>query len=564
MWRIYLAVALLAGIVGTALSLYALLDRETAGAAPLSLFVLAAAMWSITEGLSLANDTVAGTVFWARLGLSITTIVPLAWLLIAVEYTGHDRELDGHHLLALLVEPIAFVALVWTNAGHGLVWADVDVVVLGEYAGATVARAPALWAHVVYSYLLIAAGAFLLVRVLVRADDPYRAQTTALLGAIAAPSLVYALVLFGLTPPGVDPTGIAFVGSGAVIAVAILRRQLLAVAVGTREIGREAIVTELDDPVLIVDAERAIVDHNRAAGDLLDVSDGGAFGRPLREVAPTLAKVLPEDDRSLQRVTRIEHDGSVREYDLRVTPLERPFGAAGGLLVSLRDVTERARREQQLDVLNRLLRHNIRNEMNVVRGHAELLGESLSDPDSRERIDRILGTVDTVAERSEKVGRLTRAFEAETTAIDLEVVLRDAIASVSRAYPEATIELEGDAAVEVTGALSLGVAFEELLENAVEHGGDPASVVVSVRPTSTDVVTVRVSDDGPGIDQQERAVIERGRETALEHGSGVGLWLVAWLVRTHGGTIDFEVDDGTTVIVRLPRVDDGGPQTSAS
>jgi signal transduction histidine kinase len=92
---------------------------------------------------------------------------------------------------------------------------------------------------------------------------------------------------------------------------------------------------------------------------------------------------------------------------------------------------------------------------------------------------------------------------------------------------------------------------QELVENANTH--TDSEIRVSADPTDDGFVDLRVADDGPGIARQERAVIEKGRETALEHGSGVGLWLVAWAVREYGGTVEFaDREDGTTVVVRLP------------
>ncbi|WP_136690042.1 sensor histidine kinase [Halorhabdus amylolytica] len=575
MWTVYLALVLFAAILGTAIALYAIVHRGTPGAAPLSLLLLGAAMWSIAEGLSLANTPLDATLFWFSLRLSISTVVPLAWLLTAVEYTGHGRSLETKHLLGLLIEPLAFVVLVWTNGLHDLVWSDPELVFIRgvEYTGLIATRGLAFWGHVAYSYALITLGAFLLVRTSLRADELYRAQSTALLGAIAVPLVANAAYLFRIAPRGIDPTGVAFVASGVIITGAILRNELLTVAAGTREIGRDEIVTRLDDPVFILDENRVLTDYNRAGSTLLDASGRDAVGDRLADHLPTVAETLPEDTDDVHCVTAIEQNGSVRNYDLQATPLERPFDAADGLIVSLRDVTGQIRREQQLDVLNRLLRHNVRNEMNVVRGHAELLAEELEDPDKLSRIDPIVETVDTVTERAEKVATLTRAFEADEPAtIDLGIVLGDAIESVRTARPAASFEFQAaEEDLRVRGATSLGVAFEELFENAVEHNdaAEPAVVVSIGTDGPPDSVTVRIADNGPGIDEQERAVIEEGRETALQHGSGIGLWLVAWVVRTFGGTIDFEVDDGTTVVVRLPRAEtpegpDGKNQADAS
>jgi signal transduction histidine kinase len=66
---------------------------------------------------------------------------------------------------------------------------------------------------------------------------------------------------------------------------------------------------------------------------------------------------------------------------------------------------------------------------------------------------------------------------------------------------------------------------------------------------------VAVTDDGPGLPAHESRVLTNGEETPLEHGSGMGLWVVHWIVSRYGGELDFEVDDGTTVRLSLPAAD---------
>jgi C4-dicarboxylate-specific signal transduction histidine kinase len=87
--------------------------------------------------------------------------------------------------------------------------------------------------------------------------------------------------------------------------------------------------------------------------------------------------------------------------------------------------------------------------------------------------------------------------------------------------------------------------------NAIEHGGDAPAVEVAVDTTATGQVTITVADDGPGLPTVERDLLRGGTETALNHGDGLGLWLVNWIVTDLGGTLDVTVDDGTTVTVEL-------------
>ena len=98
---------------------------------------------------------------------------------------------------------------------------------------------------------------------------------------------------------------------------------------------------------------------------------------------------------------------------------------------------------------------------------------------------------------------------------------------------------------------SFPYAVENLIENAVTHCDDGASVTVAATAQG-DTVTLWITDDGPGIPEAELEVFENREETPLEHGTGVGLWLVNWVVDRSSGDLEFDTGpDGTTVTVRL-------------
>jgi len=97
----------------------------------------------------------------------------------------------------------------------------------------------------------------------------------------------------------------------------------------------------------------------------------------------------------------------------------------------------------------------------------------------------------------------------------------------------------------------LEVLVRNLVENALQHVPD-ARVTVAVS-VEDEAVVLSVADDGPGVPGHELDVLERGQETALDHGSGIGLWLIRWATTTLSGELTFDTTDGTTVTVRLPR-----------
>jgi len=554
-----LAVVLLSGVVGMGVAFLVWLHRDRPGAGPLAVFVVAASLWAVTYGIELAVPGLATMERLVQVQLTLSVIIPVAWLVTVIEYTGHPHWLTQRRTALLLIEPAVFVTLVWSNHAHELIWSGRGT----QYVSASsVTLVPAYevvyWGHMSYILLLILAGGVLLLRMLFRSNQVFQGQGLALLLAIAVPTVVQTLFVLGVVPTTFNPTSLGYVASGAVLSVAILRGHLLDVAPVTRELGREAIFTEMDDQVVIVDDERRIVDVNEAATALFDGDQDTLLGRSLPRALPALAETVPAPGERTQTETALEHDGGVRYYDVRVIPLYRAYGVVSGHLISLRDITDRRQREQRLDVLNRLLRHDIRNEMNVVKGNADLLRDT-ADADERERLSRIISTVDDIVDRSNKIGRVTEALETEQhSPTPLRELLESVVSDARDRNPDAALTLTCEETIWIQGGPSIRIALEELVENAVEHratADDPLEVeITATRTDGTPGVRVAVHDNGPGIADHEREVIRSGTETPLKHGSGVGLWLVNWIVRNLGGRMSFPETDGpgTTVELQLP------------
>jgi len=544
---------LLAAVVASGVGLFAVLFRDRPGARFLALLMGAVSLWALGEGLALASPTFAGKVFWTKVTWSVSGLVPLAWLGTVFAHADHDWRLEARRVTLLSLEPLVFFALVWTNARHGLVWSAFATEPAAGYIVLTREFGLAFWAHTAYSYLVVAVGCVVLVRLNFRTNRRFRWQNTALLVAACVPLLANGASVFKLVGAQYDLTAIGFVVTGTTVATALFRKDLLAVAPATRKLGRETIVDDMDDEVLILDADGRVVDLNPAAERLLGTTTDESVGEPLVAVHAPLGEAISGLETGQ---TELELDGpdGVRYYDARVSRLDASFGGASGRVVSLRDVTSRRQREQRLDVLNRVLRHNLRNEMNVVGGNVELLAEELdaTDPTVRERLDYIEETVETMVTRGEKIGRLSRDLDDDgAERVPLAPTVKDAVSRVRARDPTATVSVDVPEGLAVAGGRSLELAVQELVENSLEHAG--TNVQVTAEVAGDGYVTLRVADEGSGIARQERAVIEKGRETALEHGSGVGLWLVAWAVREYGGTVEFaDRDDGTTVLVRLP------------
>ncbi|WP_136687032.1 sensor histidine kinase [Halorhabdus amylolytica] len=231
--------------------------------------------------------------------------------------------------------------------------------------------------------------------------------------------------------------------------------------------------------------------------------------------------------------------------------------AVAHVLIGVTDVRrirvgELARERQKLAVLNRIVRHNLRNDAQVLLGNSEALASELGDDRLGSMAQTIAGKATSLASMNEKLGDFQAAIDHDPDderAVDLRETVDAVVTDVSATYPEATIETDLAEAVAVRADDKLADALRETVENAVVHGD--GTVLVSAIQTDGHV-EISVSDDGPGIPEHELAPLAEGAEiTQLEHGTGVGLWVVRTIVDAYAGTVAFDTEDGTTVTIRL-------------
>ncbi|GGM60013.1 PAS domain S-box-containing protein [Halarchaeum rubridurum] len=245
---------------------------------------------------------------------------------------------------------------------------------------------------------------------------------------------------------------------------------------------------------------------------------------------------------------------------VRLDPVFDDAGELTHYLGFQTDVTDRKRTEQLVRLLNRVLRHNLRNEMTVLLGQADLLTDAdASERDAlSERIRRIsqelVGLSDHAAELERHASR-----ERDPRRLAPDEVVADAVADHRGAYPDADVEVSVRTDRSFCAGPELRRAVSELVENALKHAGETPSVSVTVEDAGEWLELV-VADDGPGIDEMEAEVIATGRETALEHASGLGLWVVDWIVTRYGGSFQIEARDaetgGTAALVHVPAIAD--------
>lgn len=214
---------------------------------------------------------------------------------------------------------------------------------------------------------------------------------------------------------------------------------------------------------------------------------------------------------------------------------------------------------QQTSILQRIIRHNLRNTCNIIQGNAELLADDIdSNAEKADRIETITTETDRLVELSEKTHLLRDVVLNDSRAtqrVNLSQLLELRAERARSRYPHATVRTEfPDDVVRETDP-RLETAIDELLENAVEHNDSEEPIVeLTMRADDGEAVTIRVSDRGPGLPEIERTVLQEGVETPMAHSEGLGLWVTQMILRKLGGTFTIEDNEprGTTVQLEIP------------
>ncbi|MFP9193211.1 PAS domain S-box protein [Natrialbaceae archaeon A-CW1-1] len=252
----------------------------------------------------------------------------------------------------------------------------------------------------------------------------------------------------------------------------------------------------------------------------------------------------------------------LRDFMMRVVPIEmhEHSDRAFGLYT---DITEQKQRQKRVEILNRVLRHDLRNGMNIINGSAEMLAAAVDDEADKQFAEAIQERASELISLAEKTRAVERTLDRDDAAmgpIDVVERLEAAIDRIEREYPRVNISIFESIPDRIHARADEMVedAIYHVLENAIEHSDrDEPTVEVALAEEDGDeeMVVVTVVDDGPGIPDDERALLQEDEEiTQLRHASGLGLWLVNWVVTQSGGQLTFQENEprGTVVRMALP------------
>lgn len=527
--------------------------RETAVGKPLGALVLVLTTWAgltILPGVLVIPSVpgeVTATVSIVKQAAAVA--IPPLWLLYVGRYTGRGQRVTRRKI-AVVFTPVAFVI------GVGLVLSTLTEPLAPVVVGALFVGFSLL---VVYGIGLYLVGIYLLARLTQQYRQLRHTQVLALGTALGAPYLLLGVssvsepTSSGGTAPilSTDVTFVGFLVAGLVLSYATWRYPLFTAFPASEQVARDTVVEELDEAVLILTEADVILDLNAAAAALTPQPLEELLGQEIQKAFDSLARIPEQGTRRIAIRTR---DGK-RQFEVTTSSIPDGDGGLLGRTVLLRDVTERETREQQLEVLTRVLRHNLRNDLDTVLAYAE----EVADPTIRKRLRANAKRLDETAGKARTIEEILSRSSEPVESVDLGDIVRSVAGRFRDEHPDSVVAVDAPEELVIRSHRQLlDRLVAELVENAIQHNDQSEpDVELSVRTERVESeqirVEIEVADNGPGIPDREREIIRQEQESALKHGTGLGLWLVNWITTSLNGELSFDTRaaNGSVVTVSV-------------
>lgn len=337
---VYSITLLLTVLAAVIVIFIALGRRSSPGAIPLALLMTSVVIWSISGAAEMASQIVSQKVLWGKISyIGVMSSSPLLFW-FAMQY--HHRSIPRWLKPFVVIFPLAGMLLAFTNDWHYLLWSSytllpgTNILVYGH--------GPLFWVVISCVYSLLAVAVFLFAR---SAFDPgayYRKQTMIILASSFFPIMGNVLYITGHSPfPGMDTTPVGFALTGLFLTWDLYQYKLLDLL----PIGRDAVIENLNDSVIIIDTHSRILDFNPAAVSLFKLDKKPDIGEDLEKYFPVIKPILQKSpDTGSQSGYEITFDNKVLE--LRKMALKDQRQLIEGYTLFISDITARKNAENAL------------------------------------------------------------------------------------------------------------------------------------------------------------------------------------------------------------------------
>ena len=550
-------------ILSASVALFAWQYRSNPGGTPLVIYALGSAVWILSYGAGtrLNSQLLAP----GMLGISwlAAVVVAFSGMYVAVEYTERTwlkqpvvlGSIGGYLCLEAL--------LIWLNP-RGLFYTRVPTIV---QTGTPVYEFGVWWTvHLVVVFAAATAMLGMFFQVYLSESGAYRQQARTILVGIAVIYITAIVEVTGLEPYP-DLLYNATMAGSTVLSVTFLWALFHADFLELTPIARKTLLEDIEDATIVLDHQDRLVYANRTAQDVFDTGpeytgmsaddlfDSIIGEHPDRIInmndSETEIAIAPDDERRYFSVSAsaVGDDERGRAFVLHEITAQKQYEL------------QIEQQRDDLETLNQVLRHDIRNDLQLITAYGDILDDECETENKQQYINMINKSANHAVELTQTARELSEVMlsdSVEEQRVTLQTILTDEVTEVQASYPSATLVF-GTEIPSVTLAANdmISSVFRNLLKNAVQHNDKEVAEVIVSATDHEDTVTVTIADNGPGVhDSQKETVFGKGERGLDSSGTGIGLHLVNTLVSIHNGDVWIEDNEpeGAIFSVELPTV----------
>jgi PAS domain S-box-containing protein len=556
--------------VATGLSIWAAVIARSRRSAPggpaFAWLMLIVAHWCLTSALHVLVPEVDARILIAKVRYLAAAGIGVLWVLFASAYARITWPARGDARVLLWALPAIALAAAMSNEEHGWIWSSIQPVDARWGRGLIYTPGPLYLANLVYTYVLFAVGVVMIAIGIRTFPPPYRPQYWAVVVGALLPISGNVLYWAKLQAAGqFDVTPLAFAIAGLCFTWGLYHHRLF----GLVPVARDMVVDSMEDGVLILDAERRLIDLNAAAERFTGATPAAA-GREIHAVVPWWTEATAEGRASAERPAVVKTEPGPRYFEVRVSPVRDRARRFNGWLVVVRDITSRRQAEAERYALERRVQeqqksdsltvfaagvaHDFNNLLTGILGNADLLAMQ-APPDSSQR--RTAEAIVIGSQRAADLVSKVLAYAGEgrvvSERVDLDALVREMVdvlsASVSK---HCTLVYQSPGPLPMVDAdpTQIRQVVMNLIINATEAVDEGGMVTVATGQESLDremlsrmtfgadvepgpYVFIDVVDNGQGMSEETMARMFDPFFSTKETGRGLGLAAVRGIVRSH-------------------------------
>lgn len=524
--------------------------------------MLGIAIWALSYGLELSSTTREQMLFWLRIEYLGISFFPAFWVLFIIKFTGKDKWLNMRSFILIFLIPFITLLMVWTNELHHLHYKGVSLDESGMIPLLNIVTGPWYIIHTAYFYAMLGWGVMVLFFKYKKADPLFKKQKLIILIATFIPWITNIVYMLGYRPLGhIDSTPFAFSASVLMVSVGLVRFRLLDII----PIAREKVLETMNEGLIVTDSRERIVDLNGAIKRILAIEDKNIIGRDLGLILPeqTELNALIKKRISGQVHINMQMYGSVKSLEINLTPLFEKHIIYSGLIILVRDITERILIEEQLRIqsadlwtLNKLkdrlfsiISHDLRGPLNSINEIMKLLNEGiLSEDEFRSVVPRLSKNIGYASGLLENLLFWSKSQLHGEVVKPVHFKVKEVAESILSLYESVINEkelrvvnnIDADCIVYADKDM-IQLIIRNLISNAVKFCKRGANITLSSQ-TDGNTSIISFTDTGIGISESDiKKLFEMDtfttRGTDNERGTGIGLLLCKDFIEKNRGKI---------------------------